>query len=107
VVYGFRCAVDENRAPLGYYAASSGNTSQMFRDSVSVPPSDVKKSKKKTTSWPLNMGPIRCPETSVEHYHSSQKSAYAVTFCSEIHTKHTNALCGQNAEFLNVKPGGT
>ena len=23
--------------------------------------------------------------------------------CSEIHTKHINALCGQNVEFLNVK----
>ena len=27
--------------------------------------------------------------------------------CSEIHTKHTNALCEQNVEFVNVKPGGT
>ena len=28
--------------------------------------------------------------------------------CSEIiHTKHTNTLCGQNVEFVNVKPGGT
>jgi hypothetical protein len=26
--------------------------------------------------------------------------------CSEIHTKHINALCGQNVEFVNVKPGG-
>ena len=25
---------------------------------------------------------------------------------SEIHTKHTNTLCGQNVEFVNVKPGG-
>jgi hypothetical protein len=25
---------------------------------------------------------------------------------SEIHTKHINTLCGQNAEFVNVKPGG-
>ena len=23
--------------------------------------------------------------------------------CSEIHTKHTNTLCGQNVELLNVK----
>ena len=23
--------------------------------------------------------------------------------CSEIHTKHKNALCGQNLELLNVK----
>jgi len=27
--------------------------------------------------------------------------------CSEIHTEHTNTVCGQNAELLNVKPGGT
>jgi len=27
--------------------------------------------------------------------------------CSQIHTKRTNALCGQNVEFLNVKSGGT
>jgi hypothetical protein len=26
---------------------------------------------------------------------------------SQIHTKHINALCGQNVELLNVKPGGT
>ena len=25
---------------------------------------------------------------------------------SEIHTKHVNALCGQNVELLNVKAGG-
>jgi len=23
--------------------------------------------------------------------------------CSEIHTKHMNALCGQNVELMNVK----
>ena len=27
--------------------------------------------------------------------------------CSEIHTKHINALCGQNVEFMNVKPAAT
>ena len=27
--------------------------------------------------------------------------------CSQIHTKHTNTLCGQNVGFVNVKPGGT
>ena len=27
--------------------------------------------------------------------------------CSEIHTKHINTLCGQNVEFVDVKPGGT
>ena len=28
-----------------------------------------------------------------------------IAVCSEIHTKHTNALRGQNVEFLNVMPG--
>jgi len=26
---------------------------------------------------------------------------------SEIHTKHTNTLCGENVEFFYVKPHGT
>jgi hypothetical protein len=29
-----------------------------------------------------------------------------IAVCSEIHTKHINTLCGQHAEFVNVKPGG-
>jgi hypothetical protein len=27
--------------------------------------------------------------------------------CSQIHTKHINKLCEQNAELFNVKSGGT
>ena len=30
-----------------------------------------------------------------------------IAVCSEIHTKYTHILCGQNVEWLNVKPGGT
>jgi hypothetical protein len=30
-----------------------------------------------------------------------------IDVCSEIHTKHTTTLCGQNAELLNIKSGGT
>jgi len=30
-----------------------------------------------------------------------------IAVCSQIHTKHTNTLCGQNVELLNVKPRGT
>jgi hypothetical protein len=26
--------------------------------------------------------------------------------CSHIRTKHINTLCGQNVEFVNVKPAG-
>jgi hypothetical protein len=30
-----------------------------------------------------------------------------ITVCSETHAKHGNVLCGQNAEFFNVKSGCT
>jgi hypothetical protein len=30
-----------------------------------------------------------------------------IVLCSEICTKHINALCGQKVEFFNVKPSGT
>jgi hypothetical protein len=30
-----------------------------------------------------------------------------IAVCSEIHTKHTNTLCGQNVEFVNVERDGT
>ena len=26
-----------------------------------------------------------------------------IAVCSDIHTKHTNTVCGQNVELLNVK----
>jgi hypothetical protein len=29
-----------------------------------------------------------------------------IAVCSEIHTKHINAVCGQNVELVNVKPRG-
>jgi hypothetical protein len=30
-----------------------------------------------------------------------------IAVCYAIHTKHINRLCGQNEEFVRVKPGGT
>jgi hypothetical protein len=30
-----------------------------------------------------------------------------IAFCSQIHTKHINTLCGRNVELLNDRPGGT
>jgi hypothetical protein len=30
-----------------------------------------------------------------------------IAVCSEINTKHINTLCGQNVEFVYVKPSGT
>src|SRR5215470_14231415 len=45
---------------------------------------------------------------SVSVIKTSQLMLYREIFavCSEIHTKHINTLCGQNVEFVNVKPGG-
>jgi len=40
-------------ALLGYYAASSGNSLQTFRDNLSVPPSRVKKSRNVGKELPL------------------------------------------------------
>jgi len=30
-----------------------------------------------------------------------------IAVCSEMHTKHTNTLCGQKVKLLNAKPGST
>jgi len=30
-----------------------------------------------------------------------------IAVCSEIHAEHINTLCGQNVEFVDVKPSGT
>ena len=30
-----------------------------------------------------------------------------IAVCSEIHTQHINTVCGQNVEFVILKPGGT
>ena len=40
---------------------------------------------------------------------TSQLTLYReiIAVCSEIHTKHINAFCGQNTEFGNIKAGGT
>jgi len=36
MILGFRREVEENRAPMEYYAASSGNFLPTFRDDLSV-----------------------------------------------------------------------
>jgi hypothetical protein len=67
-------AMAKRCAFLGFNAASSGERLPTFRNNVSVRSSRVKKFKTSTfswTSWPLNMGPIRCPETCVKDYHST------------------------------------
>jgi hypothetical protein len=59
----------ESCALLGYYAASCANYLPTFRDNVSVPFSRVKSPRR-----PLKMGPIRCPETSVNNYHMTPRN---------------------------------
>jgi hypothetical protein len=52
---------------------------------------------------------VNCAVThSVSVIKTSQLMLYReiIAVCSEIHTKHKNTLCGQNVEFVNVKPGG-
>jgi hypothetical protein len=68
VTSGARRDADENCALLEYNAASSGNPFPTFREKVSVP---SWRGKKCWTSWPSEMGPILCPETSVKDYHST------------------------------------
>jgi hypothetical protein len=50
VISDFRRDVDDIYAPLGYYAASSGNPLPTFRDNGSLPTCKVKKDKKTWTS---------------------------------------------------------
>jgi hypothetical protein len=79
-------------ALLGYYAVSCGNCLPTFRDNVSVPSSLVKSLRllprthlllqnlhyrllafflSYSSSWPVKMGPICCPETSVNNYRTT------------------------------------
>jgi len=41
------------------------------------------------------------------HCRANQWYREIIAVCSQIHTKHIDTLCGQNVEFVNVKPGGT
>jgi len=57
----------------------------------------------------INIQSVPRSEHSVSVVKTSQLMLYReiIAVCSEIHTKHTNTVCGQNVEFFNVKPGGT
>jgi hypothetical protein len=74
VISGFIRIVDKTCAVLGYHAASSVNALPTFRDNVSVPYSRGKNGFSSWTSWPLKTGPIGCPETSVQNYHSTLRN---------------------------------
>jgi len=69
----FRREVDENRAVLGYYLATSGNFLPTSRDNLSVPStgSEIQKQAFLLDSWPPKKGRVACPETAVVYYHCS------------------------------------
>src|SRR5215470_7957654 len=56
----------------------------------------------------VNIQPVPRSKHSVSVIKTSQLMLYReiIAVCSEIHTKHINTLCGQNVQFVNVKPGG-
>jgi hypothetical protein len=57
--------LDETWTILGYYAACNGNSLPEFRDNLSGSSSRLNK----MDFWPLKIGLIGCPETSVRNYH--------------------------------------
>ena len=61
-------STNETCSLLGYYARLRGSSVPTFRDNLSVP------FQGSWTSWPLNMRPTRCPETSVQNYHSTLRN---------------------------------
>jgi hypothetical protein len=79
LISGFRRHIDKICPLRRYYAASCGNCVPTFRDNVSIPSSRIKNFKtswsfSSWTSWPLRMGPIRCPENSVNYYHTTLRN---------------------------------
>jgi hypothetical protein len=68
-------AIAEICVSLGYCTVYTCNALQTFRNNLSVLSSKLKKSMKNnlfSTSLPLKMGPLGCPETSVRHYHCTR-----------------------------------
>ena len=62
--------IQQNCALVGYCAASIGNFLRTFRDNLS----DQSSRARVFYSWPLKMGRIRCPETSVRNYQYLQRN---------------------------------
>ena len=57
----------------------------------------------------INIQSVPRSKHSVSIIKTSQLMLYRgiIAVCSQIHTKHINALCGQNVELLDVKCGST
>jgi hypothetical protein len=113
MIPGFCTDVNEICTFLRYYTAQGSNSVPTFGDNLSVPSSRVKKHS--WTYWPLKIGLIGCPETSVRIttgrcvvcHKSADLSEVSCVYC-EGHTKHTiNTVCGQGSVFLKLsKPSG-
>ena len=69
VISGFHRDVDGICALLCFYAAYIGNYFTDLRDNLSVSSTRVP-----WIFWPLKMGPLGCPETSVMNYHSALRN---------------------------------
>ena len=67
VISGFRRDIYGICVLLGYYAASCENPLPTFRENIG-PILNCQ------DPWPLKMGPIRFPETSVKDYHSTRRN---------------------------------
>jgi hypothetical protein len=68
MISGFRCGIDEICALLGYYVASC--VVILYRRFGRAYRSHLQRLR----SLPLNLGPIRCPETSVKDYRSTLRN---------------------------------
>ena len=71
-----------------HYTVYSGNSVKTFRGDLSVLSSRVKKS-----SWPLKIGPIGCPETSVRNYHCRPRNIAEQTRCHLLFYVHGPVHC--------------
>ena len=107
---GFRREVDENCAILGYCAAGSGNSLPTFQDNLSAPSSNAKNPRRPQDSWPLKMGPINCPETSLRNCHYSlrnspeQRSSQEILFSETSRSSHKippSSSCSKGTDGLS------
>ena len=96
----FLSAVDT----IGFRIDLQSLYSQVF---IYRPCSSYQKDKRaKTGNFPKSSAISKIGERWIQKYfHFLYRQIIAV--CSQIHTKHINTLCGQNVEYVSVKPGGT
>jgi len=120
VTSGFHSELAENRALLGHYAASSGNSLPTFRDNLSGPIFRNQEYFWLWYFWLLNMGPISFTETSVRNCRyllrndpeerSSQHPVCMPVFSPSCHINHPHypkwfshlLISGGGSNFVNI-----